>query len=303
MLVFFFFIIVFIISISGLLFSIFFYRRSTNRLWLSYILFFSIISAKMLLNSMILYIRLNVPEGVIPSHIFFNSGIGLSYLVCLLFPFLFTPPFENSVRKKMNLLSFALISTILLAVITLSCFSGINFRNLSPIFLGNPGFLILILIAVYCGFIQINFIRKTKIPLQREMSFLSLIFLVFVLLETAFFARFVYGGRLDSPHYFAAGGLYLLWIALFLIHAARHMKNFSDPALSAGLNEALAKRYALTAQERQIIQMILEGKTNKKIGEKLFISEKTVKNHIYNIFQKTGVRSRMQLSRLIRLAG
>ena len=37
-----------------------------------------------------------------------------------------------------------------------------------------------------------------------------------------------------------------------------------------------------------------QGLSNKEIGEKLFITEKTVKNHLTNIFQKLGVSDRTQ---------
>ena len=39
---------------------------------------------------------------------------------------------------------------------------------------------------------------------------------------------------------------------------------------------------------------IASGLTNNEIGNRLFISEKTVRNHITNIFEKLGVKSRAQ---------
>jgi DNA-binding CsgD family transcriptional regulator len=54
-------------------------------------------------------------------------------------------------------------------------------------------------------------------------------------------------------------------------------------------------RYKISRREREIINLILRGKSNKEIEERLFISMGTVKNHIYSIFQKVGVKSRGQL--------
>lgn len=51
---------------------------------------------------------------------------------------------------------------------------------------------------------------------------------------------------------------------------------------------------ALSTREREILWHIAEGSTNAQIGAKLFISEKTVRNHITHIFQKLGVSSRAQ---------
>jgi pimeloyl-ACP methyl ester carboxylesterase/DNA-binding CsgD family transcriptional regulator len=50
----------------------------------------------------------------------------------------------------------------------------------------------------------------------------------------------------------------------------------------------------LTAREREILVLISEGLANAAIGERLEISEKTVRNHISNLFDKLGVWSRAQ---------
>ena len=50
----------------------------------------------------------------------------------------------------------------------------------------------------------------------------------------------------------------------------------------------------LTAREREILLLISEGLANADIGERLAISEKTVRNHISNLFDKLGVWSRAQ---------
>ena len=50
----------------------------------------------------------------------------------------------------------------------------------------------------------------------------------------------------------------------------------------------------LTERETEILQELVSGKTNKKIALRLFISEKTVKNHLTNIFQKLNVSDRTQ---------
>lgn len=50
----------------------------------------------------------------------------------------------------------------------------------------------------------------------------------------------------------------------------------------------------LTPREVEILRELARGKSNKEIGEKLYISESTVKTHISHIFQKIGVRSRSE---------
>lgn len=50
----------------------------------------------------------------------------------------------------------------------------------------------------------------------------------------------------------------------------------------------------LTRREKDILEMLVKGRNNKDIAEVMFISEKTVKNHLTSIFRKLGVRDRTQ---------
>jgi DNA-binding NarL/FixJ family response regulator len=52
----------------------------------------------------------------------------------------------------------------------------------------------------------------------------------------------------------------------------------------------------LTPQERQIAQMAAEGMTNREIGQKLFLSHRTVGSHLYRIFPKLRINSRSELA-------
>jgi DNA-binding NarL/FixJ family response regulator len=50
----------------------------------------------------------------------------------------------------------------------------------------------------------------------------------------------------------------------------------------------------LTEREREILQHVARGASNREIGEALFITEGTVKNHVSNILSKLGLRDRTQ---------
>src|SRR5258708_6349421 len=54
--------------------------------------------------------------------------------------------------------------------------------------------------------------------------------------------------------------------------------------------------YLLSDREKEIVQLVAKGYRKKEIGEKLFISEQTVKNHLHNIFDKLGVSDRLELA-------
>lgn len=58
------------------------------------------------------------------------------------------------------------------------------------------------------------------------------------------------------------------------------------------------QEFGLTKRELEIVGLIVEGKSNREIAQALFISEATVKKHISNIFEKTGIARREELVRM-----
>ncbi|MFQ5787280.1 MAG: LuxR C-terminal-related transcriptional regulator [Thermodesulfobacteriota bacterium] len=80
----------------------------------------------------------------------------------------------------------------------------------------------------------------------------------------------------------------------------RHMignliKKFS-PKHSRGVSKNHSLNNKLTKKQIEIIKFVVVGCSNKEIARRLFISEKTVKSHLYNIFKKLNVKRRVQLS-------
>lgn len=54
------------------------------------------------------------------------------------------------------------------------------------------------------------------------------------------------------------------------------------------------RKHLLTKREREVFELLIQDKTTKEIAKELFISEKTVRNHISNSMQKIGVKGRSQ---------
>ncbi len=65
--------------------------------------------------------------------------------------------------------------------------------------------------------------------------------------------------------------------------------------VSATEAAAQERAAALTGREREVVRMIAAGLRNRDIGERLSISENTVKVHLHNIYEKLGVEGRMEL--------
>ena len=54
-------------------------------------------------------------------------------------------------------------------------------------------------------------------------------------------------------------------------------------------------RDQLTAQELQIAQLAAQGLSNREIGQRLFLSHRTISTHLYRVFPKLGITSRAEL--------
>jgi DNA-binding NarL/FixJ family response regulator len=72
---------------------------------------------------------------------------------------------------------------------------------------------------------------------------------------------------------------------------AEVMNTFSASSKSCARNE----KPLLSDREMEVVQLVAQGFQNKEIGEKLSISNQTVKNHLRNIFDKLGVSDRIEL--------
>lgn len=86
-----------------------------------------------------------------------------------------------------------------------------------------------------------------------------------------------------------------IWIKYFLLKE----KCENEFNYNSNLPEKLEKDFNITPREYDIISLILKGKSNKEILSDLNISHSTVKNHLYSIYQKMNINSRLQLVSLI----
>ena len=84
--------------------------------------------------------------------------------------------------------------------------------------------------------------------------------------------------------------------------AAAGMAAFSGPALNAMMNgdrslsdtTTKASTWGLSLRQSEVMNLIAQGRSNREIARELFLTEKTVKNHINQIFSKLQVQTRAQ---------
>lgn len=94
----------------------------------------------------------------------------------------------------------------------------------------------------------------------------------------------------------------LLAVSLLVIwHRGRVKKLTLRYKTEAEMNRVFA-RFKISEREQEIVRLMIEGKSNKEIEDVLYISLSTVKTHVYNIYQKLGVKNRLELINLLRKA-
>jgi DNA-binding NarL/FixJ family response regulator len=64
---------------------------------------------------------------------------------------------------------------------------------------------------------------------------------------------------------------------------------------------AFGERHDLTARELEILQLLVDGHSNARLAQMLWVTEQTVKFHLSNIYRKLGVASRAEASRMAQL--
>jgi DNA-binding CsgD family transcriptional regulator len=122
-----------------------------------------------------------------------------------------------------------------------------------------------------------------------------------LLLGGAFAARSLFGAfvlldlRLAGPALLVYFGSNLAPLVFLRARSDTAFKpDKAEVATAAGIEHVLA-HHGITKRERQVVEKICLGKTNKQIADELFISLQTVKDHTHRIYSKLGVKSRMQL--------
>ena len=94
-----------------------------------------------------------------------------------------------------------------------------------------------------------------------------------------------------------------------ILHTVYAGEGYVSPSLAAHLLSDITSPHQkqppakdgfeeLTERERQILELIAVGTSNKEIGQKLFLTEKTIKHYVTNILQKLHVRNRVQAALL-----
>lgn len=68
-------------------------------------------------------------------------------------------------------------------------------------------------------------------------------------------------------------------------------------AVNGSSRSVIDKAVRMTKRERQVVELIADGETNKEIAQKLHLSTHTVKSHVHNILEKLSLNTRVQIAK------
>jgi DNA-binding NarL/FixJ family response regulator len=88
----------------------------------------------------------------------------------------------------------------------------------------------------------------------------------------------------------------ILFHKIYSLHTNISTRSLQDNTRQASMS---VSAIVLTQREKEIVSLLVEGKSNKEIARYLTIEISTVKNHVHNILTKLGVRSRIQAVALL----
>ena len=110
----------------------------------------------------------------------------------------------------------------------------------------------------------------------------------------------IYGGLVAAV--FAGLGI---WLGLKLTKKKETVvvKEIPVPAQPFALNEARLRELGITRREREILELIAGGLSNREIAEKLFVTENTVKTHSSRLFDKLSAKRRTQAVQIAKELG
>jgi DNA-binding NarL/FixJ family response regulator len=207
--------------------------------------------------------------------------------------------------KKWRIILLAVYSSLIILQLIFSLF---------PLSLGSILFYILILLMVFLSSHLLTIILIIRVLFQTytdEKGMKSKALKAFGYILLSVFVMVLILNILQGFNYMSTE-LYvlLLSICVFFLNMLpiKYMKGFIKKVFPDYRNsqvtdedrQRLMAKYKISRREAEIIQLICLGKSNKDIEDELYISIQTVKDHIYNIYKKTGVKNRVQLTNLFR---
>ena len=270
-----------------------------------YMLFFNIKVVIVVVHSIVNLLQPDAGSSIAMLFLFFR---GLSSLPLLVFLYRFTLRYFNRTPSRLEDRAAVFLFTLLgLCVLSFTIFlNGSLYRDdlyEMILFIGELLFFCGLLFNLLQYYIykptpSAKDIGEIVTPLMRTaLVFFPLLFLE-DLFQSKLFEHWGIPKNLDLPYFSTI--YYFIFNGGFLIFLYRHILLMKDvPFFGDHRFSEFCVEFSITSRESEIIYELLSGKQNREIGESLYISPDTVRNHLSRIYQKTEVKNRVELISLL----
>jgi len=210
--------------------------------------------------------------------------------------------FEKRIRRWQNQL---LIAAMGLAIVSLfwSNFIYFNrgvFARCESVMMAWDTFGTNFLVFTPSVFLVINLFQKSDFKRRRNMAFLLAFQFVMavVYLTPISWLRFNWKNiQIDLlAILFFVLPLIPLWVAK--IYQQKYIRLYPDSPVALPDLQTACRDFGISRRECEVLEMVIAGKSHREIEDTLFISGRTIKNHLYNSYKKLGVKNRVQLLNL-----
>ena len=258
----------------------------------------------LLFDTINLYVRKNITEGIGIINLFFNYGQFISsilgaYYLCLVTYTLLSNWFCDKTKRLYNRIAFSII-----IFLTLIFFLG-QYKTTVSHYLINGVNIFIFFLLIYCYLIYLRNSFKVQKNIRKVINYCLIVLSVFI--PFSFLTSILDGLPAFMYRIPYWPTIYFLVNIIGIIFIPKHHSERKDSpetlTISSNINqqikvdiyEKFVENYGITERELEIARYIADGYSNPEISEKLYISTNTVKNHIYNIYRKVGIKNRYEL--------
>lgn len=285
-LVYYFLTILFGFSSMGISLIVFF-KLENNKEVCNYLILFSILTLK--ISTWLIESYCTILEMSLPSLFYFFSNI-LIFALFWTIPYVVLSFFKIRHLNIINLLTLSIsllfsVDALLFFFFEISLVSGV-FSGLAFSFF----FICMLIFVLSISIVRIPKIKRLKTKKIAQTFFiLTLSGLPFLIVD---FINFGGIPILFTPLY------YIIFNSFIIFYSSKYL--FLEVERKTKISLAFVEEFQLSKRETEIAALLLTGLSNKEIGDKINVSISTVKTHIYNIYNKTSVKSRIRFNQLVK---
>ncbi len=296
------YIICFLPGLTSIIFAMIYYIKSRKQPVIYYVIIISIGTMIMFLLIINLYFYVSHKKEY---DIFFGFNICLGILLFTILMYLIPKFIHSFLFIDFNIISqiIIIISILIINLFDIVIISmktdrlqdTINnllyyYANIVPIFFYLSMVYSVIIIIIY---------RKKINNYEIKLFFRGVVVTTFLIIPIVAFQYINHiTNMINIPYILYTEGIhFFIWNCFYIYYIVKIY--FYEKLHSEEIINSFVKKYKITKKEKEIILLVKNGLLNKEIAFNLGISEGTVKIHIYNIFQKTNVNTRIDLINLI----